>query len=472
MRLRGELNEASLALASTNKRDQYDREAQRSAILLADRLASQQSALMDANYSLTKQLSDALESNNGLGGGSLNRQLECVRPLIRRLRGIDAEVDVPLLVDVLSSAVMDATLQASKVAEVQDAQRREADARENADAARAEILMRDQRIEELNDDIRTAVASGSQTAQLLGEATREKTRLSDAETKRLATALATSEAMIERKRRDRSALNRLRLENDRNILHERQNVAEAKSRLREVEQASAGAVQLVDALLLRETWKAACATAAYQVTAGGLGPKPVTDETLPSLIAKDVFDASFYCAQVEDNKDLGEVAALNHYLTSGNAANLQPHPLIDPTWMHPQLPIGEEMDLLRFCSDPMWFSTSPHPLFDSKWYLARYPDILAAGVNPLVHYLMDGWRENRRPNALFDGFWYFAANPDIPRNWCPLLHYVLHGAQERRRPHLWFDPNYYLGHYPRYQRGRAGSIFAFPAQRICRRPVS
>ena len=34
-------------------------------------------------------------------------------------------------------------------------------------------------------------------------------------------------------------------------------------------------------------------------------------------------------------------------------------------------------------------------IFDSNWYLVRYPDIKNAGVNPYVHYMIHGWKENR-----------------------------------------------------------------------------
>lgn len=41
-------------------------------------------------------------------------------------------------------------------------------------------------------------------------------------------------------------------------------------------------------------------------------------------------------------------------------------------------------------------------LFDRDWYLATYPDVRVAGVDPFEHYLEHGWREGRRPNSVFD----------------------------------------------------------------------
>jgi hypothetical protein len=40
-------------------------------------------------------------------------------------------------------------------------------------------------------------------------------------------------------------------------------------------------------------------------------------------------------------------------------------------------------------------------LFDSKWYLARYPDVREAGVDPAVHYLRHGAAEGRQPSPHF-----------------------------------------------------------------------
>jgi GT2 family glycosyltransferase len=43
-----------------------------------------------------------------------------------------------------------------------------------------------------------------------------------------------------------------------------------------------------------------------------------------------------------------------------------------------------------------------HPLFDAALYLARNPDVRAAGQDPLAHYLGHGWAEGRDPNDWLD----------------------------------------------------------------------
>jgi len=89
------------------------------------------------------------------------------------------------------------------------------------------------------------------------------------------------------------------------------------------------------------------------------------------------------------------------------------------------------------------------PLFDSAWYLQRYPDVGAAGMDPLVHYLRCGVKENRDPSAVFNGGWYLRQNPDVRATGVnPLGHYVRHGWREGRAPNPLFNPRWYLTKNP------------------------
>src|SRR5206468_3238736 len=45
--------------------------------------------------------------------------------------------------------------------------------------------------------------------------------------------------------------------------------------------------------------------------------------------------------------------------------------------------------------------TRTSPLFDPDWYRARYPDVAAAGIDPAIHYVENGWREGRDPGPSF-----------------------------------------------------------------------
>jgi hypothetical protein len=88
-------------------------------------------------------------------------------------------------------------------------------------------------------------------------------------------------------------------------------------------------------------------------------------------------------------------------------------------------------------------------LFDGRWYLERYPDVAAADVHPLVHYLNLGGFEGRWPGPLFDTEHYMRQIP-APRRlkMNPLVHYVTRGASEGYDPNAMFDSSWYLRQYP------------------------
>jgi hypothetical protein len=73
------------------------------------------------------------------------------------------------------------------------------------------------------------------------------------------------------------------------------------------------------------------------------------------------------------------------------------------------------------------------PLFDADWYMARYADVAAAGIDPAVHYLETGWKEGRDPGQSFSTTSYLRLNPDVARaNINPLLHFIKFGCSEGR----------------------------------------
>ncbi len=86
----------------------------------------------------------------------------------------------------------------------------------------------------------------------------------------------------------------------------------------------------------------------------------------------------------------------------------------------------------------------PRILFDPAFYVAKYPEVAASGMNPLIHYLKHGAKELRQPHPLFDPVFYLDQYPDVRRAGLnPLLHYLRNGAAEDRKPHPLFDPLYY-----------------------------
>ena len=95
---------------------------------------------------------------------------------------------------------------------------------------------------------------------------------------------------------------------------------------------------------------------------------------------------------------------------------------------------------------------------DAAWYLATYPDVALAGMDPVEHYLRHGWGEGRDPRPDFSTTAYAAGRPWLRGN--PLLHH-LGGSTTRseRAALLWHRGR---GAYGRWRHvTRAGDWWTF-----------
>jgi hypothetical protein len=73
--------------------------------------------------------------------------------------------------------------------------------------------------------------------------------------------------------------------------------------------------------------------------------------------------------------------------------------------------------------------------FDGSYYLACYPDVVDAGIDPLNHFLYTGWHEGRNPNAEFDTKYYLNKNTDVHNSGInPFIHYLTIGRSQNRPP--------------------------------------
>ena len=72
-------------------------------------------------------------------------------------------------------------------------------------------------------------------------------------------------------------------------------------------------------------------------------------------------------------------------------------------------------------------------LFDDSWYLRKYPDVRAKGIDPILHYLEHGAMEGYDPSSVFSTNAYKARYPDVTVAGAnPLVHYLKYGRQEGR----------------------------------------
>ncbi|MFC4171943.1 carbohydrate-binding protein [Microvirga sp. GCM10011540] len=87
--------------------------------------------------------------------------------------------------------------------------------------------------------------------------------------------------------------------------------------------------------------------------------------------------------------------------------------------------------------------------FDSDFYLLNNPDVVAAGVEASFHFENHGWKEGRHANAFFDTGFYLESNPDVAAAGINALdHYLRFGAVEGRDPSTGFDSDFYLANNP------------------------
>lgn len=78
---------------------------------------------------------------------------------------------------------------------------------------------------------------------------------------------------------------------------------------------------------------------------------------------------------------------------------------------------------------------NPNSFFNTKGYLTAYTDVANANINPLLHYVNNGWIERRDPSGLFGTQEYLDSYPDILATGInPLRHYLQYGYAEGRNP--------------------------------------
>lgn len=98
-------------------------------------------------------------------------------------------------------------------------------------------------------------------------------------------------------------------------------------------------------------------------------------------------------------------------------------------------------------------------LFDEGWYLSQNPDVAAAGIDPVRHYLESGAAEGRDPNPLFDSDWYAEqaqGRSDSRVN--PLVHFIRVGAAEGRDPNPLFSLSWFVQQYPEVKRSGSNPL--------------
>ncbi|HEY5426611.1 MAG TPA: glycosyltransferase, partial [Candidatus Tumulicola sp.] len=106
--------------------------------------------------------------------------------------------------------------------------------------------------------------------------------------------------------------------------------------------------------------------------------------------------------------------------------------------------------------------------FDSEYYLAENPGVARAGIDPVLHFLQQGWTEGRDPNAWFSVSAYLDAYPDVAQTRLnPFYHFLATGrahGREAKLGHDKFDANYYVETNPDVARMPVNPLSHFVAR--------
>jgi GT2 family glycosyltransferase len=126
--------------------------------------------------------------------------------------------------------------------------------------------------------------------------------------------------------------------------------------------------------------------------------------------------------------------------------------LFDPEWyleQNPDIVAAGLEPSLHYVAFGAREGRNPNPLFLSDWYKQQNAQALDSGVNPLQDYIQSGVTAGRNPNPLFNSLFYLEQNPDVLEAGVnPLEHYLKVGALEGRDPHPLFRSAWYLEQNP------------------------
>jgi len=92
-------------------------------------------------------------------------------------------------------------------------------------------------------------------------------------------------------------------------------------------------------------------------------------------------------------------------------------------------------------------------LFDWPWYIEHNADVVAAGIDPLKHWLSIGWKEGRWPNPHFDTAGYVGRYLSDSNGTNPLLHYIREHTNPELEPNSSFNTRDYLQQHPEITQG-------------------
>ena len=116
-------------------------------------------------------------------------------------------------------------------------------------------------------------------------------------------------------------------------------------------------------------------------------PYPSSIVEFAKMQLGDAWEASHVDPQVLA-RDCNRIQSTNYFDSEWYATNYHRE--------YPELlGMGKDQLVAHFCSTGWQVDLSPSPKFNTRFYLDQYPDIEAAKINPLYHYIVQGKNEGR-----------------------------------------------------------------------------
>jgi glycosyltransferase involved in cell wall biosynthesis len=138
------------------------------------------------------------------------------------------------------------------------------------------------------------------------------------------------------------------------------------------------------------------------------------------------FDPVWYLEKYPDVREAG-IQPLLHYVEYGDMEGRSPSLWFDTAWYRQEYNIdSKEVALSHFLKHLHSHKYNPVPVFDVRYYVSHNPDIVAAGVDPFIHFIDTGVFEGRNPSDAFDIKFYVNRYLNGAANENPFLHYLQH----------------------------------------------
>ncbi len=153
-----------------------------------------------------------------------------------------------------------------------------------------------------------------------------------------------------------------------------------------------------------------------------------------------VFDEGFY----RDTHGLGPKGTLDHFISHGDSAGLDPSPYFSTSYYRNRYPDWQAGGARTSVEDFMRRLDAgevrqPHPLIDPIYYAQRYTDLAQLGHRAVLHFARSGDYEVRSPSARFDADFYQRCYL-APGQDRPFRHFITSGRQAGNQPRFHTRP--------------------------------